>query len=488
MSELNKYQKEAVKKAVEAEKIFLIHGPPGTGKTTTLVACIEELVKKGKKVLATADSNIAVDNIVERLVQRGIRTVRVGNPVRVLKSTRMHTLDYLLEIEPEFNKAKKIYEEIEKIREEQKRYIRPEPRYRRGLSDEEILKRAKTGTSVRGLSPKILRSMAKWIKLQEKIKELYEVAKKEEKKAVDKILKRSDVVCTTNSTAGSEILEGYTFDVVVIDEATQATEPSCLIPLVKGKKLIMAGDHKQLPPTVLSEEAKEGLSYTLFERLIDLYGEKFYALLRIQYRMNRKIMEFSNRMFYEGKLIAHESVADRTLKELINEEVLREIPSPYKEAILPENVIVFMDTEGREKQRKGSTSFYNEEEARLCKKLVEYLLKVGLKAEDIGVISPYEDQVNFLEELIKIENLEIKTVDGFQGREKEVIIISFVRANPYGDLGFLKDYRRLNVALTRAKRKLIMVGNVKTLGKDNVYGELIRYVEEEGVILKVRKP
>ncbi|GAB6065216.1 IGHMBP2 family helicase [Aquifex pyrophilus] len=488
MSELNEYQKEAVRKAVEAEKVFLIHGPPGTGKTTTLVACIEELVRRGNKVLAVADSNIAVDNLVERLVQKGVKAVRVGNPVRVLKTIRMHTLDYLLELEPEFERAKKLYEEIEKIKEEQKRYVRPEPRYRRGLSDEEILKRAKTGTPVRGLSPKILRSMAKWIKLQEKVKELYEKAKKEEEKAVNKILKRSEVVCTTNSTAGSEILEGYTFDVVVIDEATQATEPSCLIPLVKGKKLIMAGDHKQLPPTVLSEEAKEGLSYTLFERLIDLYGEKFYALLRIQYRMNRKIMDFSNRMFYGGKLIAHTSVADQTLKEIINEERLREVPSPYREALLPENVIVFMDTEGKERQRKGSSSFYNEEEAKVCKKLAEYLVKAGLKPENVGIISPYEDQVNLLEELIKIENLEIKTVDGFQGREKEVIVISFVRANPYGDIGFLKDYRRLNVAITRAKRKLIMVGNGETLSKDKVYEELIRYVEKEGVILKVRKP
>ena len=481
MSKLNEFQEKAVEKALNTEKIFLIHGPPGTGKTTTLVELIKRCVERGEKVLATADSNIAVDNLVERLVNEGLHAIRVGNPVRILKTIQKHTLDYLITLEPEFDKAKKYYEEIDKLKKEQERYIKPIPRYRRGLSDEEIIKRASTGTPVRGLSPKILRSMAKWLKIQEKIKELYEKAKEEEGKAVEKIIKRAQVVCTTNSTAGSEILEGYEFDRVIIDEATQSVEPSCLIPLIKGKKLVMAGDHKQLPPTVLSQEAQEALSYTLFERLIDLYGEKIYETLRVQYRMNKKIMEFPNKMFYKGKLIAHESVANHTIADLIDLTKYENFTGRLKEVINPENVVVFVNVKGKEKQRKGSTSYFNEEEAKAVKEIVEALLFLGIKPTDIGVISPYEDQVNLLSEIIP-DSVEVKTVDGFQGREKEVILISFVRSNKEGEIGFLKDYRRLNVAITRAKRKLICIGDSSTLRRDNLYNEFLKYIEQNGII------
>ena len=481
MPALNEFQEKAVERALNAEKVFLIHGPPGTGKTTTLVELIKRCVERGEKVLATADSNVAVDNLVERLVNEGIHVIRVGNPVRVLKTIQKHTLDYLITLEPEFDKAKKYYEEIDKLKKEQERYIKPVPRYRRGLSDKEIIKRASTGTPVRGLSPKILRSMAKWLKIQEKIKELYEKAKAEENKAIEKIIKRAQVVCTTNSTAGSEILENYEFDRVIIDEATQAVEPSCLIPLVKGKKLVMAGDHKQLPPTVLSQEAQEELSYTLFERLIDLYGEDIYETLRVQYRMNKKIMEFPNRMFYEGKLIAHESVANHTIAELIDIKKYENLKVRLKEVINPENVIVFVDVKGEERQRIGSTSYFNEKEAEAVKEIVEILLFVGIKPEDVGVISPYEDQVNLLSELLP-PNIEVKTVDGFQGREKEVVLISFVRSNDEGEIGFLKDYRRLNVAITRARRKLICIGNSSTLKRDGLYNEFLKYIEQNGII------
>ncbi|RUM27684.1 MAG: IGHMBP2 family helicase, partial [Aquifex sp.] len=303
--------------------------------------------------------------------------------------------------------------------------------------------------------------------------------------AIKKILSRAQVICTTNSTAGSEVLQDFHFDVVIIDEATQSIEPSCLIPLVKGKKLIMAGDHKQLPPTVLSYEVQEPLSYTLFERLLDIYGEEIYEVLKIQYRMNRKIMEFSNRTFYDGKLIAHESVANHTIEDFVEKDKLKSVPSPYREVILPQNVIVFIDVEGIEEQRNGSTSYYNEKEASICKEIVDSLMRVGLKAKDIGVISPYEDQVNLLEEILEDSEVEVKTVDGFQGREKEVIIISLVRANKEEDIGFLKDYRRLNVALTRARRKLIILGNGKTLGRDKVYRELMEYIKNEGLYINM---
>ena len=481
MVKLNEYQEKAIRKALNSEKVFLIHGPPGTGKTTTLVELIKRLVDRGEKVIATADSNTAVDNLVERLIEKGVKVIRLGNPVRVLRSIRMHTLDYLITLEPEFQKAKEYYTEIERLKKEQEKFLKPVPRYRRGLTDEEILKRASTGTPVRGLTPKILRSMARWIKIQGKIKDLYEKAQREEKKAVEKILKRAEVVCATNSTAGSEILRDYLFDTVVIDEATQSVEPSCLIPLVKGKKLIMAGDHKQLPPTVLSTEVYEELSYTLFERLIDLYGEEIYETLRIQYRMNKKIMEFSNKVFYEGKLIAHESVANHTIADLINREKYEKLKGIDREVVNPENVVVFLDVEGKESQNRGSTSYFNEEEAKVVKRVVKLLLSVGIKPQDLGVISPYEEQVNLLSDELPLE-VEVKTIDGFQGREKEVIIISFVRSNEKGEIGFLKDYRRLNVAITRARRKLICIGNSKTLSRDNLYKEFLKYIEQNGII------
>ncbi len=481
MVTLNKFQERAVERALDADKVFLIHGPPGTGKTTTLVELIKRCVKRGEKVLATADSNIAVDNLVEHLVKEGLHVIRIGNPVRVLENIQKYTLDYLVTFEPEFDKAKRYYEEIDKLKKEQERYIKPIPRYRRGLSDEEIIHRASTGTPVRGLNPKILRSMAKWLKIQKKIKKLYEKAKSEESKAIEKLLKKAQVVCTTNSTAGSEILESCQFNRVIIDEATQSVEPSCLIPLVRGGKLIMAGDHKQLPPTVLSQEAQEELSYTLFERLIELYGESIYEALRVQYRMNKKIMEFPNKMFYEGKLIAHGSVANHTLAELIDIEKYKKLRSRLKEVLNPENVMVFVDVKGKEKQRKGSTSYFNEEEAKAVKDIVEALISIGLKHEHIGVISPYEDQVNLLSEIIP-RSVEVKTIDGFQGREKEVILISFVRSNNEGEIGFLKDSRRLNVAITRARRKLICIGNSLTLQSNSLYNKLLKYIEQNGII------
>lgn len=201
--------------------------------------------------------------------------------------------------------------------------------------------------------------------------------------------------------------------------------------------------------------------------------------------MNRKIMEFSNRMFYDGKLIAHESVANHTIEDFVEKDKLKNVLSPYREVMLPQNVIVFIDVEGAEEQRRGSTSYYNEKEASICKEIVDSLMGIGLKAKDIGVISPYEDQVDLLEELFENSEVEVKTVDGFQGREKEVIIISLVRANKEGDIGFLKDYRRLNVALTRARRKLIILGNGKTLSRDKVYRELIEYIKNEGLYINM---
>lgn len=440
-------------------------------------------VRKGYKVLAAADSNVAVDNLVEKLAGYGIKVVRIGNPARVSKSLLEHTLDYLVQYEESFKKSEEIWEKIDKLREEQRKYTKPTPQWRRGLSDEQIKSLARSGRSSRGVPLRRLQEMARWLELQERINALVKKARALEMNAVSKILDSAQVVCSTNSTAGSEILFGRKFDVVFIDEATQAVEPSCLIPITKGKKIVMAGDHKQLPPTILSEKAKP-LEYTLFERLLDVYGENIKELLRVQYRMNEKIMEFPNKEFYGGLLMAHPSVARHTLEDFnLKLSGLEDADEWLKKSLTPAQPVSFIDTFGkcRERKRRGSTSWENPGEARIVEEIVRKLLEIGLKAEHIGVITPYDDQVDVLRrKLGKIDGLEIKSVDGYQGREKEVIVISFVRSNDRGEIGFLKDLRRLNVAITRAKRKLIMVGDSKTLSNNGVYRRLIEHVKDMG--------
>ncbi|WP_456450922.1 IGHMBP2 family helicase [Palaeococcus sp. (in: euryarchaeotes)] len=479
---LNPSQKIAVKKSLEAQELFLIHGPPGTGKTTTLVESIVQHVKRGYKVLATADSNIAVDNLVEKLVNAGIVVVRVGNPARVSKPLLEHTLDYLIQKDESFKESEEIWRKIDVLREEQRKYTKPSPQWRRGLSDEQIKSLARSGRSSRGVPSRRIQEMAKWLELQDRINSLVKRARVLELKAVNSILERAQVVCSTNSTAGSELLMGRKFDVVFIDEATQSVEPSCIIPIVRGKKLIMAGDHKQLPPTILSQKAKV-LEFTLFERLLEVYGDDIKSILRVQYRMNERIMEFPNKEFYGGLLMAHPSVAKHSLEDFpLTLSVLEESEGWLKKVLIPPVPLVFIDTLGlcEERQRRGSTSRENPCEAEIVAKITKKLLEMGVKASDIGVISPYDDQIDLLRRMINVEGLEIKTVDGYQGREKEVIVISFVRSNNRGELGFLEDLRRLNVAITRAKRKLIMIGDSKTLSSNETYKRLIEYVRGEG--------
>ena len=487
---LNESQRAAVRKAVGSRPVFLIHGPPGTGKTTTVVEAIYQYVRRGMKVLATADSNVATDNMVERLASYGIRVVRVGNPSRITKAVVEHSLDHLLQYDEDYKRALKIYEEIDRLREEQKGHLAPTPRWRRGLSDEQILRLAETGTPVRGVHPNAIRRMAAWIRVQQRINALMDRAKKYEAIAVERILRNADVVCSTNSSAGSEVLAHFTFDVVFIDEATQATEPSCLIPMVKGGMWVMAGDHKQLPPTILSEEAAKHLQRTLFERLLEVYGDRIKEMLRVQYRMNRVIMDFPSKTFYDGKLVAHESVANHTLADLgITREKVRRLPQPLPVVLDPERPVIFADTLGTspEGQRRGSTSYYNEGEARFVFDVVKALMDLGIRPEDVGVISPYDDQVDLLKRTFQEggipEEVEVKTVDGFQGREKEVIVVSFVRSNRRGEIGFLNDVRRLNVAITRPKRKLITVGDSTTLRVHPVYRAFVEYVRKvEGYV------
>lgn len=478
---LNDSQKEAVIKARLARDFFLIHGPPGTGKTMTSIEVINQAVENGKGVLACADSNTAVDNMVERLVERKLNVVRIGHPARVTPLLREHTIDYLLLKHPDFLQSKKIRDQAGGLMDKQDNLTHPSGRWRRGMSNKQILKLARQNRGSRGVPKKKISEMADWLKIQQEIDQLFVKINKLEEKAVKDLLTGADVVCTTNSTAGSEMLKNYHFELVVIDEATQATEPAVLIPICLGDKVVMAGDHKQLPPTILNQGAeKKGLSHTLFERLLDLHGNEISSLLRVQYRMHNLIMGFPNKQFYNRKLKAADGVGNQKLDDLNID--IPEGKNIYETAFY-KSTISFLDTcnlNAREKSRGDSYSYENPVEAKTVVKLVEVILKSGLSATDIAIISPYKDQVNLIEEKINNEKLEIDTVDGFQGREKEVVIFSCVRSNQDYNIGFLQDLRRLNVAITRARKRLIMIGNSNTITTEFVYKELVNYIQKKG--------
>nr|CBH38320.1 putative ATP-dependent helicase [uncultured archaeon] len=476
-SKLNKSQQEAVIRSLAARDFFLIHGPPGTGKTITCVEVIAQLIKRGNKILTAADSNVAVDNLVERLDRIGVNVVRIGHPARIIPALRRRSLDYLVQDEPDYRKAQEFRKRAYELKEDMKRYIMPEMRWRRGLSDEEIMLLASEGATTRGIPLKKIEGMKKWLDLKHELDRLFGDARELEERAIRRIIKAAAVICTTNSTAGSEILKGEKFDFAVIDEATQSTEPSALIAVLKAKRFIMAGDHKQLPPTVLNEEAAcRSFTKSLFERLLALHGDKIRVMLDVQYRMNEEIAEFPNWEFYDGKLKADEQVKRRTLMDILPESVDEE-----SEDVKP---FLFIDTGGNaeleERVRKGSTSRENPGEARLVKDVAERLLNRGIRPEDIAVISPYDDQVVHIKRMLHVEGLEIKTVDGFQGREKEVVIVSFVRSNKSRTIGFLKDLRRLNVSITRAKRKLVLIGDSNTLESEGCYRRLVALAKESG--------
>lgn len=481
--QLNEFQKDAVRLAVGAEDVFLIHGPPGTGKTRTITEIILQEVMRGNKVIATAESNTAVDNILENLMKSNtnVELVRLGHPARVSKELIESTLAYKLEQDNFYKKAQELREQAMKLIEKRDSFRKPTPQWRRGLDDKMILKLAKKGRGIRGLSPRNISSMANWIKTNRKIQELFDEIDYMEEIALKSVLDKSMVVVSTNSSVGIDYMDDLKFDVAVIDEGSQATEPSCLIPLVKSRKLIMSGDHKQLPPTIISEEAKPILSKTLFERLMDL---KNSTLLRVQYRMNERIMEFPNKIFYNGMLIAHESVKNITLKDLdfdslgVKNKILEDI-------LKPENVLVFIDTSkclnNLEEHRLDSTSKFNRLEASIVSLIVEKFIDKGMKKVDMGIITPYNDQVDLIKRMLQSENLQVSSVDGFQGKEKELIIVSLVRSNKEFELGFLEDIRRLNVSITRAKRKLVVIANSITISDNEFYLKLVQHFKEKGL-------
>lgn len=442
-SNLNPSQQEAVRLALSCRDLAIIHGPPGTGKTTTVAELIYQAVMREQKVLASGPSNTAVDNLLLRLADQQLNVVRIGHPARVAKRLQENTLDALVEKHENMAIAKEMYREAEAIFRKLERYTRAKP----------------------GRGAKLA--------MRAEAKQLKNDARMMERQAVEHILDRADVICLT-TTGDDDILRDRFFDMVVIDEACQSTEPGCWIPLLRADRIVLAGDHQQLPPTVLSDEAaKAGFDRSLMQRLIEHYGEEVTRQLDVQYRMHENIMQFSSAKFYSDSLIAHESVS---------EHLLADLPS-FSSSELSDEPAQFIDTAGagwEEELEPNGLSKLNPEEGRLILRKAEALCDAGLDPRAIAVIAPYAAQVRWLRDHCQIENLEIDTVDGFQGREKEAVLITLVRSNREGEIGFLADARRMNVALTRAKRKLIVVGDSATLGNSPFFVELLEYFERLG--------
>ena len=443
-SELNESQQEAVKFALSAQDLAIIHGPPGTGKTTTIVELILQSVQRGDKVLACAPSNTAVDNILEKLVANNQRVVRIGHSARVTENLRTYSLDGQIDQ----------HENMQIIRE-----MRREA--------DELFRRIDKWS--RAKQPKGYRQ-----ELRSEAKRLIGDARLLERQAIESILDQARVVCAT-ATFNEDILGDRWFDMAVIDEACQSVEPGCWVPLLRSDRVVLAGDHQQLPPTVLSKEAaRQGFATSLMERLIELYNDSVSRMLTTQYRMNHKIMDFSSGQFYGGELVAHDSVRHHLLSDLDSMVESHEWSEP----------VTFIDSAGAswdEELEPDGESKRNPEEANLILRKVSWLIESGLNPDDIAVIAPYAAQVRLLRDQYDgPTGLEIDTVDGFQGREKEAVLITLVRSNSKGEIGFLSDRRRMNVALTRAKRKLIVIGDSATLGVDEFYRAFFEYVESIG--------
>ena len=464
-NELNESQKDAVRFALEVNEIGLIHGPPGTGKTTTIVEVILQLVKLGNKILVVAPSNIAVDNIGEKLIHYksilsgkdskinlNFDLCRIGHPARLLPSVISNCLDTKVENSDNTQFVKKVKREMDKIKRE--------------------------------LQKIDYKEKEKKFQLKQELKDKREDIKGSYKNTVFDIYRKANIILSTCISSGENYLnlaisKENPFDYVIIDECAQGTECLCWVPILQGKKVILAGDHLQLPPTIKSKNAEYVLSYTLFDRMISTYGDKVTRLLDTQYRMNEKIMKFSSIELYEDKLIADASVKNHTLKDLISERynknkaALEEIISNDDFGIF-DKPLVLLNTSGLdffETKDTETLSSFNVAETELCKKIIDYL-KDKLKAEnnDIGIITPYSAQVANLSKKItqdEYRGLEISTVDGFQGREKEIIVLSLVRSNQKHQVGFLSDKRRLNVAITRPRRMLIVVGDIDTITNGN---------------------
>lgn len=383
---LNESQKNAVRNAVNTENFFLIHGPFGTGKTRTLVELIQQEVRHSNKVLVTAESNSAVDNILDRLSQnKKLKITRLGHPQRVSKENIAYSLAYKSENHQLTCKINKNYKRIEQISETRDRFTKPTPQYRRGFSDSDILYNASKGKGGRGISSSKMESMANWLLENEKISEIHYKIKKLENKIVKDIINSSDIILSTNSTAAIEEIVRTKFNVVIVDEASQATIPSILIPLSKARRFILAGDHKQLPPTIISKKA-HFLEKTLFEELIKKYPNKS-SLLNVQYRMNSFLMKFPNLEFYNGNLKSDSSVDNINLDEIIDLEELSRLKESDVEKQLHNNLkpLLFIDTSNlknnEEKHLKDSKSIINQSEADIATSIAKFYLGTWNKSK-----------------------------------------------------------------------------------------------------------
>jgi superfamily I DNA and/or RNA helicase len=435
---LNAEQRAALDLADRAEDLALVHGPPGTGKTTVLVEIVRRAVARGEKVLAAAPSNLAVDNLVERLAAAGLACVRVGHPARVLPAVLAHTLEAQVDAHEGARIARDLVEEAIALRRDARKR-----KQRRGPG-------------------RFSESRGK----ERDARALLAEARALEARAEAEVLDGADVVLATLTSLDGPALAGRRFALAVLDEATQAVEPAAFLALLRAERAVLAGDHLQLPPTVLSAQAQAGgLGVSLFERLVALHGDAAKVTLAEQHRMNAKIMAYPSEALYAGALRAHPAVADRAIDDA------------------PLEVI---DTSGRgfeEETPEGSDSKQNAGEAALVAAEVEALLGRGVPPGEIAVISPYDAQVQRLRQLLAAHldaGLEVDTVDGFQGREKDAVVVSLVRANAAGDVGFLADVRRMNVALTRARMKLVVVGDGATIARHAFYARFLEHAERSG--------
>lgn len=455
---LNERQNEAVRLIHEAQDLAIVHGPPGTGKTTTLVAAVAQTLEKIAQVMVCAPSNAAVDLLVEKLADQGLEVLRLGHPARIDDKILALTLDAKM--------AQHVsYKELKKLRKMAEEYRSKGMKYKRNFGKEERAQRKR---------------------LFNEADKLKDDAQSLENYIVYDIFQRTQVVACTLIGAGNSSLKGMRFPVVFMDEAGQGLEPAAWVPVLKADKVVLAGDHYQLPPTIKSFEAgRAGLSETLFEKAIKRQQEAS-LMLNLQYRMPELIMGFSAGQFYDNELKAAGNTIDQYLE--------REEP-----------VMSFIDTAGSgfiEEQEEKSLSTFNPEEAQFTLNVLEGLVeRIGvdqfLQNEwSLGLISPYRAQVRKFRELLLegesdsaikrvSELLTVDTIDAFQGQERDVIVISLVRSNPEGVIGFLSDIRRMNVALTRAKRKLIVIGDSSTLSSSPFYQDFLDYVEVHDIYKNV---
>lgn len=452
ISGLNDSQNQACELISNAKDVAVVHGPPGTGKTTTLIEAIQEAVISSQSILVCAPSNAAVDLLVEKLTDRGIQTLRLGHPARVEEKILNQTLDAK-------TASHDSYRDLKKLRKETNQYLNLAKQYKRNFGPEERAQR------------KLMYA---------EVSRIREAAKALEEYIQFDIFQRTQVFATTLVGASSYHLKGMTFDVVFIDEAAQGLEAASWIPILKAKKVVFAGDHFQLPPTIKSFlAAKEGLAQTLFEKTI-LRNSQAAQLLDLQYRMPEVIMGFSNEWFYQGKLKAAENTKMHEFQEELPMEWIDTAGSGYSEQVESE-----------------SLSTFNPEEAKFaCTHLNNLIRSIGIAnfkeaGWTIGLIAPYGAQVRLIRSLIfesfdfpnlktLSDQITIDTVDGFQGQERDLMLISLTRSNDRGEIGFLSEARRMNVALTRAKRKLVLIGDSSTLAVHPFFDSLLGYVEEKG--------